>query len=227
MQIRSTLQQPRPSALSPAPAASENKETSQAKPGVSLEEIFDPDFITDNATGIGVGMASNALAAGYPSTWAHEIGHAKMINLLYDGANPQVEVFPFKGGVTKWRLSPLSDVGQKFGPNYSRALVSGAGTLVDMGIATTAFGAGFKIRKKHPVMGAALMTYAGMTMLNSVLYAGSALTGDMSALAKEGNDFANLAVRVGLHPLASIAILGALLPLEYMALNHLEKKGLI
>lgn len=172
--------------------------------------------------GLGVGFAANMAAAGYPSTWLHEMGHAKMIELMYEAGNPQVEVFPFKGGVTRWRISPLSEVGQKFGPDGARAMVSAAGTLVDMGVAATAFGAGFKLRKKHPIAGMALMGYAGATVANSIAYAASAVGKDVAKLALEGNDFAGLAVKAGIHPLVSIGIMAALLPLEYAALKYLE-----
>lgn len=44
----------------------------------------------------------------------------------------------------------------------------------------------------------------------------------MAALAARGNDFASLGLRAGLHPLASVAILASVLPLEYAALKWLE-----
>ena len=182
-----------------------------------------PEFTDKTMIGLGAGVAANVAAAGYPSTWLHEMGHAKMIGLMYDGASPTVEVFPFKGGVTKWRLAPLSDVGQKFGPNGARAMVSAAGTLVDMGVATTTFGVGYKIRKEHPILGTALMGYAGATVANSIAYAATAVGKDVAKLAMEGNDFAGLAVRAGIPPIVSIGIMAALLPLEYAVLRYLEK----
>lgn len=64
-----------------------------------------------------------------------------------------------------------------------------------------------------------------MTVANSIGDAASALGKDAVKLAREGNDFAGLAVRAGLHPLASIAIMAAILPLEYAALKWLEDRS--
>ena len=168
------------------------------------------------------GTSAYVAASAYPSTWAHEMGHAFAIDKLYTNSQPSVEVFPFEGGVTRWRPSELTPLGKKLGTDGTRALVSASGTLVDLGIATTTFGVGFKLRKKAPIVGHALMGYGAMTVLNSILYAGSAIGGDMAALAAQGNDFASLGVRAGLHPIASVAILASILPLEYAALKWLE-----
>ena len=191
------------------------------------EEAAEPEFLSNKTiTGLGAGAAASFVGAAYPSTWAHEMGHAKMIELMYDGAKPEVEVWPFKGGVTRWSPGPLSEVGEKFGANGARAMVSAAGTAVDLGIATASFGVGFKLRKKHPVIGTAMMAYGGLTVLNAIGYAATAVGGDLAKLAREGNDFASIAVRTGVPPLASIAIMAAILPLEYAALKFLEKNGM-
>ena len=99
-----------------------------------------PDSLDKTLIGLGAGAGLSLAGSAYPSTWLHEMGHAQMIELMYDGGNPKVEVFPFKGGVTRWQLAPLSEVGQKFGADGARAMVSAAGTLVDMGVAATSFG---------------------------------------------------------------------------------------
>lgn len=171
-----------------------------------------------------LGSAAYTAGSVYPSTWAHEMGHATAIRTLYQNGRPSVEVFPFKGGVTKWYPSALSPLGEKLGSDGARAVVAASGTLVDIGLATSTFGLGFSLRKKHPIAGAALMGYGSMTLLNSVLYAGSALGGDLGALAAKGNDFATLAVKGGLHPLASMAILASIIPLEYAALKWTENR---
>lgn len=175
--------------------------------------------------GIYGGLAHVGGAAG-PSIAAHEYGHAIAANLVHQGANPSVSVSPFKGGVTRYTPGPLTELGQKLGADGSRALVAGAGTLVDATSSAIAFAVGYRIRKEHPILGPAMMGYAGLTMANSILYAGSALTGSLPVLAKQGNDFAALAVSMGLHPVASIAILGAILPAEYLLLRQLEKHGI-
>lgn len=176
--------------------------------------------------GIGGGLLHTVVGAGGPAIYAHELGHAVAASAVHQGANPRISVTPFKGGVTRYTPGPLTELGQKLGPEGSRALVAGAGTLVDATSAAISFAVGYRIRKEHPVLGPALMGFGALTMANSVLYAGSALFGSLPALANQGNDFAALAVSIGLHPLASLAILGALLPAEYLLLKTLEKHGI-
>lgn len=168
-------------------------------------------------------MGSLAYVAGsaYPTVWMHEMGHALTAEALFQGANPIVEVTPFGGGVTYWRPGPLTERGQQLGFDGARAAVSAAGPLVDMAMAMTTFGVGYKIRKEHPYVGSALMGYAAFSVVNDILYASSAL-GNVAKAAATGNDFANIAVRTGLHPLASIAIMAAILPAEYLLLRYLE-----
>lgn len=211
MQIQSTIR--RPATRIQPPSSKSQAE----KPEDSLNTKVD-NFVF----GLTGGAALSVAGAAYPTTWMHEMGHAGTIDLLYTNSSPSVEVWPFKGGVTKWQPSELSDLGKKFGPNGARAMVSAAGTIVDMGVAATSFGVGFKLRKEHPIVGTALMGFGGMTVLNSISYAASAVGKNVSELAKSGNDFAGIAVKAGIHPLASIAIMAAILPLEYAALKYLE-----
>lgn len=170
------------------------------------------------------GTAAFTAATAYPSTWLHEVGHAEMAKLMFTDANPSIEVFPFNGGVMRYTPNTLSKIGEKFGRQGALAMVSGAGALVDMGVAATTFGIGFKMRKEHPHIGAALMGYGAMTVVNDIAYAASAVGGDLVKLSREGHDFASLGVRAGLPPIASIAIMAAILPLEYMALKWLEDR---
>lgn len=201
-------------------------QTAVQKTEREAEREAEPSWNIDHLPAAGGGAAALSLAgAAYPSTWLHEMGHAKAVELLYQNGQPTVEVWPFKGGVTRWQPSELTDLGKKFGPNGARAMVSAAGTLVDMGVAATSFGVGFKLRKKHPVIGTALMGFGGLTVLNSIAYAATAVGKNAVELAKSGNDFASLSVRAGIHPLASIAMMAAVLPLEYAALKYLESRN--
>lgn len=185
------------------------------------------EFVRENpllATGL-LGSAAYTAASAFPATWLHEQGHAQAIKALYTNGRPSVEVFPFKGGVTRWYPSQLTQLGQKLGADNARAMVAAAGTIVDIGVATGTFALGFNLRKEHPIAGSALMGYGAMTMLNSVLYAGSALGKNLAQLSTTGNDFATIAVKGGLPPIASVAILASIIPLEYLALRWLEKRG--
>lgn len=185
----------------------------QAQAGLNGQEV---------ARSFMMGGVAYTAGAAYPTIWMHEMGHALTASALYQGANPRVEINPLQGGVTYWTPGPLTDLGQKLGPNYARAAVAAAGTAVDVGIATTSFAAGYLMRKKHPVAGAVLMGYAGMSMANTVLYAASALQA-----AKAGNDFATFAAATGIHPAITLGVMAAILPAEYLLLRHLEKKGVL
>ena len=213
MQIQSTIR-PHPIQAVKPPVAEKQTEES-------------PDKLSDRVSnlmgGVGAGAAASLVGAAYPTTWLHEMGHAKVAEMMYQGANPSVEVWPFKGGVTRWTPGPLTELGQKFGEDGARAAVSAAGTIVDLGVAATSFGIGFKLRKKHPIVGTAMMGFGAMNVLNSISYAATAVGKDLGALARQGNDFASIAVRTGLPPIASIALMAAMLPLEYAALSYLER----
>ncbi|MCE7871743.1 hypothetical protein DYH09_15370 [bacterium CPR1] len=185
----------------------------EPEPGLSGKDLVDAGVRGGIAYGIGI---------GYPSVWLHEMGHAVTASALYQGANPRIEVTPWQGGVTYWRPGPLTELGQELGPTYARAAVSAAGTVVDVGLATTTFAAGYMMRHKRPVLGSVLMGYAGFTMVNTVAYALSAL-----GTARAGNDFATIATMTGIHPLITAGVLAAILPAEYLLLRHLEKKGIL
>ncbi|MBM3462969.1 MAG: hypothetical protein FJX76_12780 [Armatimonadetes bacterium] len=173
---------------------------------------------------VGGGVASLAVSATGLNVLAHEAGHAVSVSALFENANPTISITPMKGGVTSWNPSGgLSELGESIGLGGSRAIVSGAGAIVDTAIAMTTFAAGYKLRKSHPILGRTLMGYAGMTMLNDILYAGTALVGNAAALAAKGNDFASLAVHAGIPPIAAIAIMAAVLPAEYLLLRALER----
>ena len=191
------------------------------------KEPKEPDAGLDRKTisrSLFLGSAAYTAATAYPSTWMHEFGHAKVAELMFTDANPVIEVFPFKGGVTTYTPGTLSEIGEKFGRQGALAAVAGAGALVDMAVAATTFGIGYKIRKEHPMLGAGLMGYGAMTVVNDIFYAASAVGKDMLSLSRTGHDFAGLAVRAGIHPIASIAIMASILPLEYLALKWLEER---
>lgn len=171
----------------------------------------------------GGGLLNVAGAGTGASIMAHELGHAVAAEALFVGANPHISIQPFKGGVTSFRAGALTALGEKYGREMSLGITSGAGPLVDTAISMVSFAAGFAVRKEHPYIGGALMGNAGLTMLNDTLYAGSALFGSVAELARAGNDFAGLAVYLGIPPLVSVAIMAAALPAEYLLLKGVEK----
>lgn len=187
----------------------------------------DPGGLTgDEALGTGVLGALAYVAGGiYPSTWAHEMGHATATKILYEVPFPEVTVRPLMGGRThiEWGM-PLSRAGEMMGEDLSWATTAAAAAAVDVGIAMTSMAMGYRIRKQHPIVGMSLMGYAGWSILGRIGYAASALGSDgLKALAAEGHDYAIMAVHGGLQPLAAIGILAAVLPAEYAVLRWLDK----
>jgi hypothetical protein len=166
------------------------------------------------------GVAWMGGAAG-PAIMAHELGHYAAVHAVYQNPQARIEIRPFVGGATYYRPGPLTSFGERLGPRLSTALVAGAGTLVDTALSVGTFAAGYRMRHKHPLIGATLMGFAGWTMANSVGYALSAL-----GPAGPGNDFAALAASLGLHPLVTAGLLASILPAEYLLLRWAEKQGL-
>ena len=191
-----------------------------------LQAARDPGGLTIEDT-LGAAVAGNVAYLGVSATganiFAHEAGHAIAADLMFQNANPHISVTPLKGGVTRFTAGALSDLGQSQGREAALSIVAGAGPMVDVAVSMVSFAAGYAIRKQHPIVGRTMMGYAAMNMLNDVLYAGSALGASTVALAKTGNDFANLAVHAGIPPVVSVAVLAALLPAEYLLLRAAEK----
>lgn len=163
----------------------------------------------------------------YPSTWAHEMGHATATSLLYDAPFPDITVRPLSGGRThiEWGM-PLSSTGELLGEDLSWATTAAAAAVVDVGIAMTAFAVGHRLRPKHPVIGASLMGFAGWSMLSRVAYAVSALGGEgVKTLAAQGHDYAIMATHGGLHPLVAAGLMAAVLPAEYAVLRWLDHRA--
>ncbi len=178
------------------------------------------------ATLAGVAGAAAGLAwEGAAGVLAHEGGHALTALALYENADPEIVVAPYKSGVTSWSSARLSKVGTWLGPDKAKALVSASGTIVEAGLSMGAFGLGFHLRKENPWLGYGLMSMAAVPILGGVAYASSAIGKDLVSLAASGHDFASLAIKGGISPLASAVILASLLPLEYAVLRTLEARN--
>lgn len=203
----------------------------QSAPPESREEKPDSlivDIIRDNPL-VGAGTLGPMLYGAYqayPTIWLHEQGHAQTINLFYKNAHPTVDVFPWKGGLTNHHAQHLSALGEKLGEKTVRTLIAASGTAVDLAVAATSFGVGFKIRKDHPVIGTALMGAGAIMVLSRLGYAMSAVMGggNLNELASKGHDFAIMAVNGGISPLLSAGVIAATLPVEMGVLSWLENR---
>ena len=199
--------------------------------------------------GCGIEYASAATGA---TTLLHEHAHGFMVNHLYekpfvdiqvDGidnlknliSQPSVENLgrllsgydanqDGGAGMTSFTYGEgLNETGQTLGANTSRALVSAAGSISEEIPSLMGFAAGFKLRKKHPVMGYTLMTAAGIQHLSASSYTISAVTPSLAKLP--GHDWAKFAELTGIPPLATAIAFTATMPLLGAAMWYGEKRA--
>jgi hypothetical protein len=166
-----------------------------------------------------LGLATYGVSSAYPGTFLHELGHKAAIDTLFKEAGAQVSVTPFKGGATRWSGKHFTELGSSLGMENSRAIVSAAGPAVDLFSSLASFAVGFKVRKKHPNLGAAMMGYAGFRAASSVMYALTPCKGTSC----NGHDFQNFAKFAGVPAWVSAVVIAAAIPVEYLVLKALEK----
>ena len=212
MQIQTA---PRPQILKPLPPkpGPPDPKPPQEDPHKVMEQV---------CFGGALGTAAYLGGTAYPSTYLHELGHKIAIEHLYSGAQADISVTPFKGGVTRWRAEGLSPLGEHLGSAGSRSAVAMAGTAMDALSSCALFAVGYKMRKSRPMAGSALMGYGVMTMANSTLYAASGI-GKTAATAKAGHDFLTLQTQLGVPCWVSTAVVASLIPLTYLAMRAFEK----
>ncbi|MBS2036503.1 hypothetical protein JST97_16040 [bacterium] len=177
----------------------------------------------DRAFGGAIGAGAYLLGTAGPTTYLHELGHKLAVQTLYSGTTADISIEPFKGGVTKWSAQGLSPLGEHLGSHASRSVVAMAGTAMDALSSCALFAAGYKLRKKHPLAGNAMMGYGIMNMTNSTLYAASGI-GKGAAAAKAGHDFVTLQTQAGIPCWASTAVVASLIPLTYLLMRSLDKE---
>lgn len=174
---------------------------------------------TDGAVKGGMAWLGGQL---YPGVMIHELGHKWAIDALYQDGHATVEVFPLQGGATHWNsLAQPSWLGEQLSPSARRAVVSAAGTAMDVVTSMALFGGGYHLAKKHPRLGAGMMAHAGVTLLNSTFYAASGIGHAVGTLP--GNDFLSLQGFAGIPCWVSALALASLLPAQYFLMKQLEK----
>jgi hypothetical protein len=136
----------------------------------------------------------------------HEGGHALAATLLFKGANPSITINPLEGGVTRYYQRGLTSLGEMLGTQKADFIISAAGTAASLGYSLLNIILADRLAESHPQLSKYLLVMGITSILNSIIYAASALF-----TAFPGHDFAAL-WRGGLHPVASIAMM-VLLPL--------------
>jgi hypothetical protein len=149
----------------------------------------------------------------------HEFGHALAAALLYQNARPSIEVFPFVGGITRFWITSLTNLGKFFGNKYSRLIVSAAGPATGIFVATIELGLAHYLKREHPRLHRYLLCSAILCIAQHVIYALSTL---WERNPMSGHDFANLWKIGGLHPLISAICLVALPLIVQMVLFKID-----
>lgn len=136
----------------------------------------------------------------------HEAGHAVAAKLLIKKPDVKVALNPYAGGVTSFRFGALTRLGEFFGRNNSRLIISAAGPALSICSAIASIAASFGLRNANPEISRYLRCMAISSIVQHVFYALSAF---WATAANKGHDFLQLWMG-GIHPLVSIAAMVAI-----------------
>ena len=167
------------------------------------------------------GGIAHTVGTLYPTTYLHELGHKVAAHSLFEGVQSTITVKPLQGGSLRWRAQGLSALGERLGYEGSRAAVAAAGPMVDVVTSMAAFGAGYKMRHRHPIVAQTMMGYAAANMANLTLYAASGIGKTLAS--SPGHDFLNLQAFAGIPCWASTAVLASLLPAQFLVMRALDQ----
>jgi len=181
----------------------------------------------------------------------HEIGHQSAHKILWDDYKGHIQVDAtenlknfiktpstdtFTKFITEYDVeenncrgyhvveaqSKVSEIGKNFTEDQRHAIAYAAGCTLESLPTFLAFGAGFGLRKKHPLMGYSLMTYGAITHLRTSLYP---LSAAIPAVQADGGDWVSFAQLTGINPAITGAVFALSLPLFGLGLYAIEKHG--
>lgn len=157
--------------------------------------------------------ANFAIFTGFNAqTLIHESGHTLAALAIYKRPRPQIEIYPFIGGVTQFYKSSMTGFGKKLGPVAATCLIVASGPAFTLLISGVLLAIGIAMKDRYPAFGKYLISWGVLDFLNHAHYAYSALHADQSIIS---HDFVHLSI-FGLHPIvATIAILA--MPVLIMA----------
>lgn len=187
-----------------------------------------------------------------PITYLHESAHEAMVRTLYknptvtiqadgiDNVKNMIDDPSLKNvgrflsvydanqdgaaGIARYRYGDgLNEIGQAVGKNGAQAIISSAGCIAEEIPTLIGFAAGFKMRKKSPVVGYTLMAMTGIHHFGTSFYPLSALW--TTTADRPGHDWAQFAEATGIHPLLTATVFTATLPALGLAMWHSEKKS--
>lgn len=155
------------------------------------------------------------------SVLTHEAGHALAAAAVYEHANPRIEIFPGKGGMTTFNPSALTHFGKWLGPKLSAVFTILAGPVAGIFSATALLGLSHYLQDNHPRLSLYLQISAVVNIVQHVFYALSALGQKASSMA--GHDFVMLWKIGHIHPIIaaiSMAALPILVKVGLLALKN-------
>ena len=197
-------------------------------------------------------VAEYGIAATGASTYLHENAHATMVNTFYKDPTVTVQVDGIDNlkamvdnpswenlgkilaasdsnndgaaGVTRYSYGEgLNEKGQALGKENVHAIISAAGCVSEEIPLLMGFAAGFKLRKKAPVLGYTLMTMASIHHLATSSYPFGAITTTLAE--RPGHDWAKFAEMTGIPPVITAVAFAATLPALGAAMWFSEKKN--
>lgn len=162
-----------------------------------------------------VGTAINGQA------YVHETGHALAAQMVYKGANPKIEMFPFIGAATHFNVNQLSRFGEKLGANRSLALVAAAGPLLSLSVSSTLLTTSLLIKDKHPTLSRYLLLTSLIDFSTHASYAFSAL---FTSSKNVSHDFVRLS-GFGIHPLAATVAIAVSPIVIALGVTAIQRRG--
>lgn len=208
--------------------------------------------LTADMKGLSIGAALEyGLGVSGATTYLHEQGHAVMVKAFYKNPTVNVQVDGIDNvknlidhpspqnlgkvlighdanqdgaaGVTRYDYGEgLNERGQALGQDGVQSIVFAAGCVAEEIPTLIGFTAGFKLRKKHPLIGYSLMSLTGIHHAATSMYPISALW--TTTAERPGHDWASFAKHTGIHPAVTAAVFAASLPALGAALWFSEKK---
>lgn len=153
----------------------------------------------------------------------HEGGHALAAHVLIKHPRTRISIEPFEGGITTYRLGPLTKIGEYFGRAKTQLIISAAGPALSIVSATAGIAASLALKKSHPEISRYLNVVAADSIAKQVFYALSAL---WKSAVEKGHDFLHL-MAGGVHPVVaalSMLVIPLLVKLGFYIYDKIKAK---
>lgn len=176
----------------------------------------------ENAKVKGISHASlvNTIGLAGPNIVIHEAGHAFASIALLKEAQPEISIFPYRGGSTSYVISNgATKVGEFLGKRNSLLIITAAGMMASTFFALFEFGLASKLEESYPTISKIMTDHAIFQLLNEIVYA---ITAFVTSKADLAHDFVCLWQAGGIHPAIPIAFMIALPLIELAILRMLK-----